>query len=521
MEQIRIRNIRSLKDTGNITLSPLTLLVGKNSSGKSTFARMFPLLRQSVEARTVGPILWNGDYSDFGNFNTACNRRSADKTMFLDFSFNLTQKSVEGYWRYPYWGGINLLEETKVSICLGLASDGSDGRTYVSRIEIGIFEDDIAIYLDKNGKATDYYVNNVDMISVCGEFGISPSGKFIPVVKPQKIISEIKNRQRTIYLGQITSPVFVEEIKNCLKLLFHKGTSDTTIESVILNFGLGSKETFLDRLRKQKSKATVWRRRTEEFTVDTPIFNQIRNLYLASTVSELLNIFDDHLVRTVRNVRYMDPIRATAERFYREQDLAVDEIDCKGKNLAMFLRSLSDTERLSFKNWTLETLGFEVYSRRSGGHIALTLIEEGSKSEYNFTDMGFGFSQILPIVAQLWAMTIRPKRHSGSVRIFVIEQPELHLHPNLQAKVADMFVAAISAAKRVNVDLRVIVETHSEAIVNRIGNRIGTAGFNKDDVSVVVFDKKEADADTDIAVASYTADGFLENWPYGFFQPED
>lgn len=51
LKSIRIENLRSLTDTGNIELKPLTILVGKNSVGKSTFARTFPLLRQTCEAQ--------------------------------------------------------------------------------------------------------------------------------------------------------------------------------------------------------------------------------------------------------------------------------------------------------------------------------------------------------------------------------------------------------------------------------------------------------------------------------------
>ncbi len=61
MEAIRIQNLRSLKDTGLIELKPITLLLGRNSSGKSTFLRTFPLLRQAYETATSGGIIWNGD----------------------------------------------------------------------------------------------------------------------------------------------------------------------------------------------------------------------------------------------------------------------------------------------------------------------------------------------------------------------------------------------------------------------------------------------------------------------------
>ena len=112
----------------------------------------------------------------------------------------------------------------------------------------------------------------------------------------------------------------------------------------------------------------------------------------------------------------------------------------------------------------------EVKAHSSHGQIALHLSEEGGQQEYNLADMGFGFSQILPIVAQLWILVRKgsARRQPDLPKILTIEQPELHLHPNHQSKVADMFVAAIELAQKANIDLRLVVETHSETIINRM-----------------------------------------------------
>lgn len=61
---IRIENLRSLKDTGFIQIKPLTILLGANSSGKSTFLRSFLLFAQSVNKQLRGPISFrSGDGS--------------------------------------------------------------------------------------------------------------------------------------------------------------------------------------------------------------------------------------------------------------------------------------------------------------------------------------------------------------------------------------------------------------------------------------------------------------------------
>jgi len=96
LDKIQIKNIRSLKDSGQIALSPITLLVGENSSGKSTFLRLFPLIKQSISKQTDGPLLWAGDvddYIDSGSFaETITNDGST--TMMLCFSFPISKSGI-------------------------------------------------------------------------------------------------------------------------------------------------------------------------------------------------------------------------------------------------------------------------------------------------------------------------------------------------------------------------------------------------------------------------------------------
>ena len=91
LEQIQIKNICSLKDTGLITLRPINVLVGNNSSGKSTFLRTFPLIKQSISKYTDGPILWAGDvddYVDFGSFKETITNDKCSDSIELTFVFD-------------------------------------------------------------------------------------------------------------------------------------------------------------------------------------------------------------------------------------------------------------------------------------------------------------------------------------------------------------------------------------------------------------------------------------------------
>ena len=65
MDKIRFRNYKCFEDTGDVSLKPLTFLLGANSSGKSSFLEFFPLLKQSDGVRRNGLFLWYSNEVDF------------------------------------------------------------------------------------------------------------------------------------------------------------------------------------------------------------------------------------------------------------------------------------------------------------------------------------------------------------------------------------------------------------------------------------------------------------------------
>jgi hypothetical protein len=296
--------------------------------------------------------------------------------------------------------------------------------------------------------------------------------------------------------------------------------------------GLGSPETQLKQL-KQIDGGSVYARRVAQLTVSDRNFKSVRNAVFAYALPRLFVEIDSALTQVFRPVRYIAPVRATAERFYRQQDLSVNEVDPQGANLAMFLQSLNWTEKEQFSEWCREKLGFSVRAQLEGSHISLVLRDEGSSTEHNIADMGFGFSQILPVLAQIWSLTrkapVRPligpsqpgfsdddeTEYSGD--IITVEQPELHLHPRLQAKVADMFAAAATVSKAAKHPLTIIFETHSETIVNRIGHLVAHKKLAPEEVQVLLFEKESAESDTKVRLAQFGTDGILQNWPHGFF----
>ena len=90
-----LSNLRRLRTVPPIELRPITILVGRNSSGKSTYLRSLALLRQSITTRTSSPILWYGDQVDFGSYEVSISDR--DQNTPIDFTFAADRLSSPEY----------------------------------------------------------------------------------------------------------------------------------------------------------------------------------------------------------------------------------------------------------------------------------------------------------------------------------------------------------------------------------------------------------------------------------------
>lgn len=128
-------------------------------------------------------------------------------------------------------------------------------------------------------------------------------------------------------------------------------------------------------------------------------------------------------------------------------------------------------------------------------------------TEVLITDVGFGVSQVLPVIVQCFYV---PK---GSTVIF--EQPDIHLHPSVQAGLADVFIDAWK--KR---GVQIIVESHSEHLLNRLQRRIAEysiteKGISQDNVGLSFC--SAGDGASRLTQLKLDAYGNIKNWPKDFF----
>jgi len=137
------------------------------------------------------------------------------------------------------------------------------------------------------------------------------------------------------------------------------------------------------------------------------------------------------------------------------------------------------------------------------GHELKVSLTEGGPNQ-DLTHVGVGVSQVLPILV----MSLLADRDTT----LIFEQPELHLHPKVQTRLADFFLSIVLMGKQC------LIETHSEYLINRLRYRAATEG---DDNQVtnnlkVYFVEKTTESSNfrEVKVNEY---GAILDWPQGFF----
>lgn len=123
-------------------------------------------------------------------------------------------------------------------------------------------------------------------------------------------------------------------------------------------------------------------------------------------------------------------------------------------------------------------------------------------------DVGFGISQILPVIVQCF--------YAKPESIIILEQPEIHLHPSVQAKLADLFVETISAREDgENRAIQLLIESHSEHFLRRLQRLIAEAKISPDNVAIYFCDQGPNGS----TIKSLQIDMFgrISNWPLNFF----
>lgn len=226
--------------------------------------------------------------------------------------------------------------------------------------------------------------------------------------------------------------------------------------------------------------------------------------YLTLT-TPILNDFNFAFEQLFDRVHYLGPLREYPRRTYGWSGESPSNVGTRGEySIAVMLANISLEIKEKVSEW-LVNLGlvksFEL-NQLSRTQYEVRVVQQASHESVSIADTGFGISQILPILVLCYSV---PK---GS--ILLIEQPEIHLHPSVQAGLADVFIDAIKTR-----GIQIIMESHSEHFLRRLQRRIAEGVFANDDTALYFC---EIEGTTSVLNALEIDDGGnIRNWPTNFF----
>ena len=211
------------------------------------------------------------------------------------------------------------------------------------------------------------------------------------------------------------------------------------------------------------------------------------------------------------------PLRSKPKRTY---DPVRETASPEGEHIPMLMMRLDRTDK---NHWNSLRDSLLQFGHGSGlfadikvkGHGKLMSdpfqlqVKVRSGPHANIMDVGYGVSQSLPILVDVLAAESGLHRRGGNERTFLLQQPEVHLHPRGQAALASLLVKSFK--KRGN---RFLIETHSDYIVDRVRISVRKQILKPEDVSILYFEPKR----NAVAIHSMTLDkyGNLQDAPDGY-----
>lgn len=241
--------------------------------------------------------------------------------------------------------------------------------------------------------------------------------------------------------------------------------------------------------------------------------------------AQFLRIFETHYVEQMDKLFYLGPLRENPRRQYTWSGSNPSDVGPRGERAveAILAAQARDEWRNVRKKshlksfpeiiaWWLRELGliasFDVREVSDGSGLYRVFVRKTPKSaETLITDVGFGVSQVLPVLTLLYYAPI------GST--VLIEQPEIHLHPAVQASLADLFIS-VSKTR----GLQLIIESHSEHLLSRLLRRVAEGSTPYGDLEstdIAAFFCQNRQGSSSLEPLRVNQYGSIENWPKDFF----
>ena len=503
LTSFELENFKAFGERVKLEFAPITLLFGQNSAGKSSILQALRLLQQSIlSPNDDGALIVNAEGGvSLGSFHEMVFNHDVQRRIAMKLQF----------------AGTNRISDFIP------AFESELGRKFISSgIEYGF-----SYYKQPN-------TINVDQIKLFAGEGWEHFGSWSDPTKPEQCRSgdclEFLNGEVKACIG-FWKPIWE---------LWHKHRNE--IADFILSaiededydkhhFSLDHLKAALKFYRKDFTVAKFAERMTEHIdgealyatglfledagNKDSLPFELAGRAWVAGPLSKLarfdwesfLHIYNTDLKNWAEDFVSMAPFRHQPQRFYSVSSSSPTHTGYWGEKVPELL--FRNTDLLEKTNKWMQDLdlGYKIGVESFGRYDQLLEVRlEDTKSSNNvnvsLSDVGFGVSQLLPFVVQSLLL---------ENSTLTIEQPEVHVHPKLQADLGDLLVESIHARSN-----RFIIETHSEHLMLRLQRLVREGKLSHEDVSVLYVERGENGSRVDRLKLDEEGD-FIDEWPGGFF----
>ncbi len=416
MFNFRVNNFRSFNDS-QLSFSKINILIGENSSGKSSILKFLLAIKQSLLNPQDASFLLNGNYVELGNYDAVVFNHDSKRKLHFGLDIVVSQQNL----------------------------------AFLAQI------------------ISEYY--------------------------PRADKNKIKKMMRRYNSKNFSFDVIFQKKNNRISLTFTK-ISHPDIGSLTIKRNLNSKKVYNTecnvKFHDQQTKAQYAFRNVEyssesflSLIIPSSLAHQITEHKIRNKTEfflriGLLLIAQNELRSIFSKIIYVNPIQSRPERIYHMND----RLNSYSRNDLEKLMNVLSSENVNNNNLILE-LNRELKSNKIAEGIKLVRSEEVSVIElrikknglwHNITDVGYGISLQIPLLFE----TIAGDKNNG--KIILIEQPEVHLHPDMQC---DLISALMGLSKK----NRFIIETHSEHILRKLQVIVkkGMYGIKPEDVSIYYF----------------------------------
>ncbi|GJQ63574.1 MAG: hypothetical protein SCALA702_26270 [Melioribacteraceae bacterium] len=240
----------------------------------------------------------------------------------------------------------------------------------------------------------------------------------------------------------------------------------------------------------------------------------IENITQNDEIQRLIN-YNESLQDTFKSFINIPPLREHPHAYYDVTNLK----NYLGLPEHINAEMITSPEFFNNLNYLLKLLGFTYQisikqinpSKFADQLYYLELVDLTSNKHVKINNVGFGISQVLPILVSLLI---------GEKSITIIEQPELHLHPNSQFELSQLFSVIYSDYEAIGSEHpsygRYLIETHSEHFIRGLQVQVAEKKLKAEDIAIHYVSKDETGC-SHVKIMELDEKGFFkEEWPEGF-----